>query len=54
MGRFPEIYNDHDIVGIYFFPGYSITPVGKWNFIFTHNSCRTLKTFTKGEVRIFL
>ena len=53
MGRFPEMYNDPDIVGIYLFLGYNITPVGKWYFIFTHNSCRTLKSFTKEEVRIF-
>ena len=28
MDRFPEMYNDPNIVGIYFFLGYNITPVG--------------------------
>ena len=36
-----------------FFSWLYITPVGKWYFIFTYNSFRTLKSFTKEEVRIF-
>ena len=53
MDRFTEMYDDRNIVGIYFFSWLYITPVGKWYFIFTYNSCRTLKSFTKEEVRIF-